>query len=132
MFFTVEKIEKQLKEIRKAIHREAHDFPLFRFLEGDPPGAECPEFDDRSWSDFRIGDFWGGYDVVAWFRAWLAIPQHLKDKKLALRFQVGPRDGGGSTAESLLYVNGIPLQAIDIWQEEAWLPPDLLGQGKYW
>jgi alpha-mannosidase len=47
-------------------------------------------------------------------------------RKLALRFLVGPRDGGGSTAETLLYVNGWPLQGIDIWHEEAWLPPEHL------
>jgi alpha-mannosidase len=52
-----------------------------------------------------------------------------KDHKIALRLLVGPRDGGGSTAETLLYVNGRPLQGIDIWHEEAWLPPELLEDG---
>ena len=70
----------------------------------------------------------GGYDVVAWFRAWVAIPPEFKDKKLALRFLVGPRDGGGSTAETMLYVKGTPLQALDLWHEEAWLPPEYAQQ----
>lgn len=43
---------------------------------------------------------------------------------MILRLIVGPRDGYAFTAETQLYVNGFPLQAIDVWQEEAWLPPE--------
>lgn len=132
MFFSVEKIAHHMQEIRKAIHRETCDIPLFRYLEGEYPfeleGAHCPEFDDRHWLIFEVGDTWGGYDRAAWFRTWVRIPPHFKGKKMALRFLVGPRDGGGSTAETLLYVNGFPLQAIDVWHEEAWLPPEIVAQ----
>ena len=71
------------------------------------------------------GQEWGGYDVVAWFRTRADVPEEGLGQKLALRFLVGPRDGGGSTAVSLLYVNGRPLQGIDVWHEEAVLPPEL-------
>jgi alpha-mannosidase len=129
MFFTIEKIQKQLLEIREAVYREIHDIPVFKFIERDIPGAERMDFDDRSWDDFRVGSYWGGYDVTAWFRAWVPVPIEWKDQKTALRFLVGPRDGGGSTAETLLYINGQPLQGIDIWHEEAWLPPETLEEG---
>ncbi|MDQ3396870.1 MAG: alpha-mannosidase [Deinococcota bacterium] len=129
-FFTEEKVAKLLEDIGPSIHREVHPIPAFRFLEGDPGGAHLPNFDDRAWQDFAIGSFWGGYDVVAWFRAVVVVPEPLMDKKLALRFLVGPRDGGESTAETLLYVNGEPLQAIDIWHEEAWLPPEHVRGGR--
>lgn len=132
MFFTIEKIENQLKEIRGYIHREAIDIPRFKYFEGESgltiPGVHCPEFDDRKWADFQVGEFWGGYDRVAWFRTWVPILPGWKDKKLALRFLVGPRDGGNSTVETLLYVNGRPLQGIDVWHEEAWLPPEDIKQ----
>lgn len=136
MFFTVEKIEKQLKEIQTLIHRDTCDIPRFKYFEFQPGtsntealrGAECPEFDDRFWQEFRVGETWGGYDVLAWFRTWISLPPDFKDKKLALRFLVGPRDGGGSTAESMLYVNGTPLQAFDVWHTEAWLPPEFLQE----
>jgi alpha-mannosidase len=124
LFFTEEKIEKLLQDIRPTIWRESYDIPVFRFIEADIPEALSPDFDDSDWSDFTIGSFWGGYDKIAWFRAHVPIPQHLRGKKLALRFLVGPRDGGDSTAETLLYVNGKALQGIDIWHEEAWLPPE--------
>jgi alpha-mannosidase len=115
---------------KRAIRRETVDIPKFKYYEGQCPEAQQPGFDDSRWPDFEAGDFWGGYDVVAWFRARVHVPAGWKGRKLALRFQVGPRDGGGSTAESLLYVNGTPLQGIDVWHEEAWLPPEVLEQGE--
>ncbi len=126
MFFTVEKIEKQIEELRLAIRREIHPIRRWKFWEGDCAGAEHPDFDDCGWADFVIGDAWGGYDVTAWFRATVPIPAHLRDRRLALRFLVGPKDGGNSTAEAMLHVNGTPLQAIDVWHPEAWLPPEML------
>jgi alpha-mannosidase len=129
-FYTVEKITKQLPEIRAAVYRGVMSIPEFKFHEGDVPGAERPDFADEAWADFVVGDYWGGYDVVVWFRARVVIPPDWRREKLALRFLVGPRDGGDSTAETMLYVNGRPLQAIDVWHEEAWLPPELLQAGE--
>ncbi len=129
MFFTVEKIQKHLGDIRAAIYREVIDIPCFRYCEGDPPGAERPDFDDTGWQDFAIGSDWGGRDKTAWFRTQLIVPDGWLGQKVALRLRVGPRDGGGSTAESLLYVNGKPLQGLDVWHEEAWLPPEEMQAG---
>ncbi|HEX7005349.1 MAG TPA: alpha-mannosidase [Trueperaceae bacterium] len=127
---TSEKIEKQLGEIRESIRREALSIPAFRFHEGDCPGAQHSDFADGHWPIFEVGGTWGGYDETVWFRAVVPIPERLLLEKLALRFLVGPRDGGDSTAETLLYVNGFPLQAIDIWHEEAWLPPEVVADGE--
>jgi alpha-mannosidase len=124
MFFTVGKIQKQLKEIKASIHRERQDILQFKYIESDLPGAQAPDFDDSIWNDFSLGGLWGGYDKIAWFRACVPIPVDWRDEKLILRFIVGPRDGYGSTAETQLYVSGFPLQAIDVWHEEAWLSPE--------
>ena len=124
MFFTAEKIQKQLKEIKASIHRERRDILQFKFIESDYSGAQAPDFDDYAWNDFSLGGLWGGYDQIVWFRTRVRIPKDWCDEKLILRFLVGPRDGYGSTAETQLYVNGFPLQAIDVWHEEAWLPPE--------
>lgn len=128
--FTLEKITNELADIRAAIHRATQPIPQFKFIEGDPSGAQHPDFNDSHWSDFRVGDYWGGYDIVAWFRTRVSIPFAWRDKKLALGFLVGPRDGGGSTAETMLYLNGKAVQAIDVWHPEAWLPPEDARQGE--
>ena len=60
MFFTVGKIQKQLKEIKASIHRERRDIQQFKYVESDCHGAQEPEFDDRAWesgpSGFGYGD----------------------------------------------------------------------------
>jgi alpha-mannosidase len=93
-------------------------------------GSTHPDFDDSAWTDFAVGQTWGGYDITAWFRAVVTVPEAWRQAKVALRFLVGPRDGGKSTAETLLYVNGAPLQGIDVWHEEAVLPPEMVAQGQ--
>lgn len=130
LLLTKEKIAKLLDELKDAVHRNVYPIERFKFFEGECAGAKRTDFDDHAWHDFALGDLWGGYDKTAWFRATVPIPEQLRDKKLALRFQVGPRDGGNSTAETMLYVNGLPLQGIDVWHEEAWLPPEFAQQGR--
>ncbi|HEU5138589.1 MAG TPA: alpha-mannosidase [Bacillales bacterium] len=130
MFFTNQKVRKHVDEIRSLIYREVQEIPEFKYLEEECEEAYLPGFDDTGWRDFHVGEDWGGYDKVAWFRTNVKIPSDWKDRKLVLRFLVGPRDGGNSTAETLLYVNGRPLQAIDIWHEEAWVPPELIDTGE--
>lgn len=130
MFFTIEKIQNQLEEIQQTIYRERKPIQTFKYLEAECEGAHKPEFDDSNWEDFEVGDTWGGYDKTAWFRTKVTIPAEWRNQRVVLRFLAGPRDGGGSTAETLLYVNGKPLQAIDIWHEEAWLPPELAETGE--
>jgi len=137
MFFPIEKIAKQLGELKLAIHRQTVPLTSWKFretpvAEESKPrfdAAERVDFDDRDWRNFTVGDQWGGYDVLAWFRTTITVPRHLRSKKLALRCLLGPRDNGNSTAEGLLYINGEPLQAFDAWHDEAWLPPELLGDG---
>ena len=129
-FFTLEKINRLLNDVRAAVQAESIAIPRFKWLEGDPGGAAAPDFDDSAWADFAIPGYWGGYDVIAWFRAAVEIPPAWAGQKLALRFLAGPRDGYGSTAEVLLHVNGRALQGIDIWHEEAVLPAEACQEGR--
>jgi alpha-mannosidase len=132
-FFVPQKIEKQLVEIREGMYREVRPIPHFKFWEGCDGALNAPAdpaFDDGDWADFCLGDTWGGYDVTAWFRTPVAIPGAWRERRVYLRFQVGPRDGGGSTAETMLYVDGEPLQALDVWHEAVWLPPEILRRGE--
>lgn len=130
MFFTIEKLQKQIEEIKNYTDKDVKKINKFKYIEEDIDGAHLPEFDDRKWNDFYIGNTWGGYDKVAWFRTKIKIPVDWQDEHIILRFHVGPRDGGGSTAETLLYVNGKPLQGLDVWHTEAWLPPEYIKNGE--
>jgi alpha-mannosidase len=127
--YTLEKVAKHLVDIHAAVAREIHPILHFKYHPGDLPDGARPDLDDTAWPDFEVGGYWGGYDQIAWFRARLGIPDHLRAQKLMLHFLVGPRDGGGSTAETMLYANGLPLQGIDVWHETAWLPPETFASG---
>jgi alpha-mannosidase len=134
MLFTEEKIRNHLIEIKDTIYKQTQDIPAFKYNETEfgeeVKGAHAPSFDDSKWEDFQIGQSWGGYDKGAWFRTSVSIPEDWRSQRVVLHFLVGPRDGGGSTAETLLYVNGTPLQGIDVWHEEAWIPPEFLAVGE--
>lgn len=129
-FFTLKKIEKLAKEIRSSVYREVLDIPSFKYIVSDCEDAYLPSFDDHDWQDFQVGNLWGGYDVQAWFRTRVVIPPGWEKERIYLRFLVGPRDEGESTAEAMLYVNGEILQGLDVWHEEAWLPPEYLQSGE--
>jgi len=121
--FILEKIEKYVTEdVRPSRVRESVSIENWKYMETDMENrvddAYPVDYDDSQWQDFKLWDTWGGYDKVAWFRTTVKIPKHLRGKNLAFFLQPGPRDGGGSTAEGLLYVDGIPVQAVDIWHDE--------------
>lgn len=124
--FILEKIEKYIQEdIRPSRVRAAVDLENWKYyetsMEEKMDTACTADFDDSAWQDFKLWDTWGGYDRVAWFRTKVEVPEELIGKTLAVRLLVGPRDGGESTAETLLYIDGKPVQGIDIWHEEALL-----------
>lgn len=128
--FVLEKIEKYIAEdIRPSRVRAAVDLEEWKYFETSMDerinDAYPVDYDDSGWQDFRLWDTWGGYDKVAWFRAKAEVPEDFRGGQIALKFLVGPRDGGDSTAETLLYLDGKPIQGIDIWHEEALLEPEL-------
>lgn len=124
--FRLERIRKYIDEdIFPTRIREAVTLNDWKYIEHSMEeklnDAYLKDYDDSSWQDFHLYDSWGGYDKVAWFRTKAKIPKEFHGKQVAIRAIVGPRDGGGSTAETLLYVDGHPVQAVDIWHEEAFL-----------
>lgn len=124
--FVLEKTEKYIDEdIRPTRIREAVDLENWKYFETSMDDriddAFAAEYDDSGWADFRLWDTWGGYDRVAWFRTRAEVPDSFLGGQLAVKLLTGPRDGGDSTAETLLYIDGNPVQGMDIWHEEALL-----------
>lgn len=128
--FVLDRFEKYLEgNIFPSRIRQRQSIEEWKYIETDSDhmlnGAEKRSFDTSEWQDYKLYDPWGGYDKVAWFKAGIDVPAAWRNQALALRFLPGPRDGGESTAEALLYVNEKPVQGIDIWHEEAILDEDL-------
>lgn len=133
--FVLEKIEKYIDEdIRPSRILESMDIESWKYFETSmdekKDDAFTPGYDDGSWADFKLWDTWGGYDKVAWFCTTISVPESFAGGQLALKMLVGPRDGGDSTAEALLYIDGKPVQGIDVWHEEALLEEKLCRQSQ--
>jgi alpha-mannosidase len=129
-YFRLEKIRKYIDEdIYTSRIRDFISLNDWKYMETSMEeridDAYIPDYDDSKWTDFKLYDSWGGYDKVAWFRTSVNVPESFRDKTLAFIGNIGPRDGGGSTAETLLYINGKPVQGIDVWHEEAFLDPSV-------
>lgn len=130
MFYPEKKIQTQLIDIQKSIHQVVLPISKFKAFSADCPGAENLDFEDFNWKEFRVGEAWGGYDQIFWFRTRITIPPDWIDQKVVIRMLPGPRDGYGSTAEAQLYVDGEPIQAFDRWHDEACLPSKILNRGE--
>lgn len=131
--FVLERVEKYVQEdIRPSRIRDRIELDCWKYIEAplDEVASDCwkPDYDDSSWEEYHLGEYWGSYDQVAWFRRKVTIPEGFVKHQAALRMLVGPRDGGGSTAETLLWIDGQPIQAIDIWHEEALLEPEIASR----
>ncbi len=112
---------KKIQTIKEHIHPKICSLENIRFKIGEIDGAEKPDFDDSNWELFSVGDEWGGRDVTCWFRIPLNISEEWAKKKLALIIQPGKRfvfkssEGGNYREyELMIYLNGEPLQSIDI------------------
>ena len=88
----------------------------WKFLLGDPGGAESKDFDDTSWRSLDLPHDWSiefdfnynspatsecGYldGGTGWYRKTFVLPESMKDKEISIDF-------GGIYMNSTTYVNG--------------------------
>lgn len=128
MFFTEEKIVKQLAELEDYRYRDTIAIPEFR-CRYDASGeiGEYPD-DGGEWGKYQTGDRWKGRDHYLWLAADVRIPAEWAGKKIVGRFQFGQTIGGNIGGfESLLFVNGQPYQGVDSNHQEVFFPADCAG-----
>ena len=125
MDIRIENLRKKIQTIGNHIYRKIAEIENIRYRQGEIAGAERPDFDDRDWEPFAVGQSWGGRDVIGWFRMPLEIPQTIEDGRLAAIIQPGRRfhfrgsEGGDLREyELLVYLDGEPLQSVDVRRNE--------------
>jgi len=90
----------------------------WRFLKGDPPGAEQPAFDDAAWRKLDLPHDWaiegpfdsalnpntGGLPIsgIAWYRKHFTIPTAAKENYYTIEFD-------GAMSNSKVWLNGVEL-----------------------
>ncbi len=117
--------EKKIRTVQEQMYRRLAPLQEIRFYDGELAGAEHPDFDDRTWSPFAVGHTWGGRDKIGWFRIPFTVPAQAQGQKLALlvlpgkKFVFKSSEGGDLREyELLVYLDGRPLQSIDVRRTE--------------
>ncbi|MTW87663.1 alpha-mannosidase [Virgibacillus dakarensis] len=128
MQWTVEKLEKQIKELASYRYRDIKSITSFDSLldEEGAIGQYPPK--NGNWNKMSIHQKWEGRDKYLWLRTTEFIPNNWNDQKIVGVFDFGKTGGAYlSGFESLLYVNGEPYQGVDSNHEEVFFDNQLAG-----
>lgn len=124
MFFTIEKFEKRVEELKHRRYFGMRSIAPFAAMPGElpedahyhgaPPERKTPEQDRREWKEFGLNDFFVGRDRYLWLDKELTLPPAMEGCRVAGLFDFGESGGGNTNGfESLLYVDGHPYQGVD-------------------
>lgn len=119
MVFEIERIERIVKDLKKAMYPDVEKVEKFRTFEGQLEKGEAVELDDSSWEEYRNGDLWGGYDRHRWFRTVLTIPERFAGKNVVFRVTTG-REGewDALNPQFMFYLDGRLIQGLDVNHRE--------------
>lgn len=109
MFFTLEKLERNTKQLKDLRYRERMEIPSFdASTQEEEPVGKRPESVVYT-GTLKKGDFWIGRGTYLWIRQSVEIPAEWAGKKIAGLFNMEKTgEGLNSGFEGLIYVNGSP------------------------
>ncbi len=128
MMFTMEKLKKRIQMIEPLRYRDKIELSLFEVKE-DLDKEIHPKLPESS-IGFRqetTGYEWKGYDRYLWIKFNnIIIPEDFKTKQVLGFFDFGKHVGDGNNEgfESLAYINGEMIQAIDANHQELFFPKE--------
>ncbi|WP_310499788.1 alpha-mannosidase [Paenibacillus qinlingensis] len=84
---------------------------------------------NAEWRTILLGERWSGWDMTAWLKTEVTIPEEWKGKKSLGLFDFGKTGAGHNSGfESLIYLNGEPYQGVGGNHPEVFFPEKLIGQ----
>lgn len=116
--FIMEKLRHHVNELKTLAVMERLKIDGFHFSREDELFFAGNEFDDTAWPVLNKGESWGGRDTVVWMRKTIYLPDSFLGQCLDIHLEAGPGDGTEQAAESLLYIDGTPVQGLDNWHED--------------
>ncbi len=119
MAFEIERIERIVKDLDKAIYSDFEPITRYKVCEGSFVGGNIQELRDENWGEYLTGSLWGGYDKHQWFRTTFKIPERFKGKNVVFRITTG-REGqwDATNPQFLFYVDGKLIQGLDVNHRE--------------
>lgn len=129
MFFTIEKLAKQIGEISSLRYRDCMDIPFFLLQHDDEGNVGERPSSKGEWKEALIGDYWRGRDQYIWLKNTISIPENWSGKEIVGIFDFGKTDFcTNSGFESLLYVNQFPYQGVDMNHQEVFFRQEHAGE----
>ena len=121
MFFTIEKFERRIEELKQRRYFGHQTITPFTAMPGELNTDEVyHEIPDRIAGDeFQLNDFFVGRDRYLWLEKEVVLPPEKKGCKVAGLFDFGKSgEGLNSSFESLLYLDREPYQGVDTYHNE--------------
>ena len=122
--FTLPKLEHRIAEVETMVYRRRYPVHPVRWMDGWDEEALGPGFTDGQWPEVAIPHRWGGRDIKATARVRFEVPPGWRGEPVALRVDLSQGlhvSGPDATA----YLDGKPIQGVDVYHQEILLPGDL-------
>lgn len=128
MRFVNEKLTKRIHELAHLRYRDRLPLRSIKMVHEASSPHEAIHAEGHL---TKIGDRWGGRDQYVWFVGELHFPEPWVNRDVVGLFRLGETGGGNCSGyESLVYLNGEPIQALDRNHEELFIATELVRQGK--
>jgi alpha-mannosidase len=105
-------LDQILPHVANAVYPLSVPLTSWKVKESDLADGSAPALKDKSWADFTVPSFWGGYDRTAWFRTTVTVPQGFSGMPVGVVLDL---------PEALLFVNGKPYSGLDANHQEVLL-----------
>ncbi|MHC1750170.1 MAG: alpha-mannosidase [Cellulosilyticaceae bacterium] len=130
MFFTERKLEARIREIEQYRYREVKSLEWL-FAKEDEAAVINPAL-PTVWDKAKclaVGERWEGRDRYLWLHKEVEIPTKWQNKKVVGIFDYGNTGAGNNSGfESLLYVNGVPYQGVDVNHKEVFFKDEQIKE----
>ncbi len=128
MFLTERKLERRISETEPYRYRDVIGFESFEAAE-DCQRAVNPKIPSfQACETIKTGETWKGRDRYLWLHKVISVPSEWKGKKVVCVFDFGNTGAGNNSGfESMLYVNGVMYQGVDVNHKEVFLDDALCG-----
>jgi len=97
-------------DIKKHIYEKRVSVDNWKIRQARYRGWGDYKYLDKKWRPIKVGQYWGGDDVTAFFKQRIRIPKAMQGDKVALQIFLG--------GDSLVTVNGKPYHGLDIFRNE--------------
>lgn len=133
MYFSIERIERIVRELESYIYSKSINIDSFEIKECGYKYLEGDKTPENEWKKFDCNnETWGGVDKHYWFKTEIVIPKEFHQKPVSFRIRTGREDAWDSVnPQFLLYINNEIVQGMDINHREVLISESANAGDKY-